>query len=195
MNLQYVMALEAAARLEEDLGRAALSSHYRSLAKQVREAVNAYLWDERQGLYAHDLGLRGFSEQMQALAIVTETAGARRSEKIRQRLSTGEGLDPSTIFASHYLFEAYYKLGMADRLLARMEPWFDHLQRGLKTLIEEPEPTQSDCHAWGTHLIYHYFASMLGSGLLRRASEPFAYRPAWGRSRASADPCLTRRAL
>lgn len=162
MNLQYVMALEAAARLEEDLGRAALSSHYRSLAKQVREAVNAYLWDERQGLYAHDLGLRGFSEQMQALAIVTETAGARRSEKIRQRLSTGEGLDPSTIFASHYLFEAYYKLGMADRLLARMEPWFDHLKRGLRTLIEEPEPTRSDCHAWGTHLIYHYFASLLG---------------------------------
>ena len=43
-----------------------------------------------------------------------------------------------------------------------MEPWFDHLKSGLRTLIEEPEPTRSDCHAWGTHLIYHYFASLLG---------------------------------
>jgi hypothetical protein len=25
-----------------------------------------------------------------------------------------------------------------------------------------PEPTRSDCHGWGAHPLYHYYASLLG---------------------------------
>ena len=34
-----------------------------------------------------------------------------------------------------------------------------------------PEPTRSDCHAWGAHPVYHYFATILG---IRPASTGFA---------------------
>jgi hypothetical protein len=40
--------------------------------------------------------------------------------------------------------------------------WFDLERYGLKTTIEQPEPSRSDCHAWGAHPVYHYFASILG---------------------------------
>jgi alpha-L-rhamnosidase len=30
------------------------------------------------------------------------------------------------------------------------------------TTPEAPEPTRSDCHGWGAHPLYHYFASVLG---------------------------------
>ena len=33
---------------------------------------------------------------------------------------------------------------------------------GLKTLLEEPEPSRSDCHAWGAHPIYHFYTKILG---------------------------------
>ena len=46
---------------------------------------------------------------------------------------------------------------------------FDRL--GMKTTLEMPEPGRSDCHAWGAHPIYHYFASILG---IRPASPGFA---------------------
>jgi hypothetical protein len=40
--------------------------------------------------------------------------------------------------------------------------WFNLKPQGFKTTFEEPEPSRSDCHAWGAHPIYHYFASVLG---------------------------------
>ncbi len=39
---------------------------------------------------------------------------------------------------------------------------------GLKTVLEQPEPSRSDCHAWGAHPLYHAYASFLGA----RPSEP-----------------------
>ena len=33
---------------------------------------------------------------------------------------------------------------------------------GFKTTVELPEPSRSDCHAWGAHPVYHTFASVLG---------------------------------
>ena len=43
-----------------------------------------------------------------------------------------------------------------------MSLWFDAADQGFKTTPESPEPSRSDCHAWGAHPLYHYFASILG---------------------------------
>lgn len=32
----------------------------------------------------------------------------------------------------------------------------------MTTQLEMPEPSRSDCHAWGAHPLYHYFATILG---------------------------------
>jgi len=40
--------------------------------------------------------------------------------------------------------------------------WFDLPAQGFKTTPEQPEPSRSDCHGWGAHPLYHYFASLLG---------------------------------
>jgi len=57
------------------------------------------------------------------------------------------------------------RLGRADVLLSRMGLWFGLVETGLRTVIEEPEPTRSDCHAWGAHPIFHLYATLLGSVL------------------------------
>jgi hypothetical protein len=58
-----------------------------------------------------------------------------------------------------------------DLFFPRMELWFGLKANGLKTTVEMPEPTRSDCHAWGAHPLHHYFASLLG---IRPASPGFA---------------------
>ncbi len=68
----------------------------------------------------------------------------------------------TTIYFNHYLFETYHLLNRTDKILDRMGLWFDLAAQGLKTTVEMPEPTRSDCHAWGAHPLYHYFASILG---------------------------------
>jgi hypothetical protein len=60
------------------------------------------------------------------------------------------------------LFEAYAQLGRIDKLLERLAIWFDLKGSGFKTTFEMPEPSRSDCHAWGAHPLYHYFAAILG---------------------------------
>jgi hypothetical protein len=57
-----------------------------------------------------------------------------------------------------------------DVLHERLGMWFDLQRYGLKTTFEMPEPTRSDCHAWGAHPAYHYFATVLG---IRPASPRF----------------------
>ena len=53
-------------------------------------------------------------------------------------------------------------LGRIDKLFERLELWFDLKQQGFKTTFESPGNTRSGCHAWGSHPIYHSFATVLG---------------------------------
>jgi hypothetical protein len=85
-------------------------------------------------------------------------------------LFTDTGLARTTISYSHYLFDACRKLGRTDVLLQRLDLWRGLSALGLYTTPEGPEPTRSDCHAWGAHPIYHFFASILG---IRPASPGF----------------------
>jgi hypothetical protein len=53
-------------------------------------------------------------------------------------------------------------LGLTQEILNRMGLWFELKRHGLCTTPEMPEPTRSDCHAWGAHPVFHYYASILG---------------------------------
>ena len=49
-----------------------------------------------------------------------------------------------------------------DRFFDRMSLWLNLKTLGCKTMLEMPEPSRSDCHAWAAHPVYHYLASILG---------------------------------
>jgi alpha-L-rhamnosidase len=61
-----------------------------------------------------------------------------------------------------------------------MPLWFDHLKVNLATTIEHPEPTRSDCHAWGAHPVFHYHASLLGVRPASAGIESVIVRPQLG---------------
>jgi hypothetical protein len=73
-----------------------------------------------------------------------------------------QNIAQTSIYFSHYLFEAFYKAQMPDLIYKRLGLWFELSRKGLKTVYEEPEPSRSDCHAWGSHVIYHIFSSIMG---------------------------------
>ena len=82
--------------------------------------------------------------------------------RVAEGLLRDGDLARTTIYFSHYLFETLYALGRTDALIDRLALWVDLKQNGFKTPVEMPEPSRSDCHAWGSHPLYHYFASILG---------------------------------
>ena len=64
--------------------------------------------------------------------------------------------------------------------MERLQLWFDLKAKGFKTTLESPEPTRSDCHAWGAHPIYHTFASILGIRPTSPGFKTVEIRPQFG---------------
>jgi hypothetical protein len=162
INWLYVYTLERAAQLETWHGEPELASRARRVAATLAAQLDAALWDEQRGLFADDLAHMQYSEHSQCLALLSGHMDAARRPALMHGLLHDPNLTRTTIYFSHYLFEAYTQLGRIEALFERLALWFDLAAQGFTTTPEMPEPTRSDCHAWGAHPHYHLFASLLG---------------------------------
>lgn len=158
-NLQLVHVAGLAAEIERWLGEDHLAARHTELADQVRSASERAFWSADHGLYADDLAHQHWSQHAQCLALL---AGAEHGPAALDRGLITDGLARTSVYFDHYLFEALGRLGRTEDILSRLELWFGLLDQGLRTVIEEPEPTRSDCHAWGAHPIFHLYATLLG---------------------------------
>ncbi|MBC8136762.1 MAG: alpha-L-rhamnosidase, partial [Fibrella sp.] len=162
LNWQYVYTLELAAKLETWLGETELAARNRRLIAELLPRMEESFWDEKRGLYADDKEHQFYSEHVQCVALLSRLLDTERSEPLFANLIAAPDLARTTIYFSHYLFDTLYRHGRTDLFLERLSYWHDLNANGLKTTIEMPEPTRSDCHAWGAHPLYHFLASVLG---------------------------------
>lgn len=162
LNWQYIYALADAARLEEHFGHGEFAAFYRRRAQECAGAVIRHFWDAKRGLFADDTAHRHFSEHSQSLAVLSGMLSEPRMKQLGEGLVREPELDRTTVYFSHYLFEAAHCLKRPELFYPRLKYWFDLPAQGFKTVPERPEPSRSDCHAWGTHPYYHFFATILG---------------------------------
>lgn len=162
INWQMVLAWKMAAELEAACGEPELAVRARRLAAELAARLIRLFWNESRGLLADDLAQESFSEHAQCLALLSGQLDPGRIDRISQALLHEKELARATIYFTHYLFEAYHLLGHTEALFDRLQLWFDLEKRGFKTPYELPEPIRSDCHGWGVHPLYHYFATILG---------------------------------
>jgi hypothetical protein len=162
LNRQFEIALRKMAELEKWLGEPEMADRHLRTASEIAFAVHRSFWNNKLGIYADDLAHSSYSEHAQVLSILTGALPDKVERLVAQGLLTDPDLHRTTVYFTHYLFECFAHLGRTDRILDRLELWTDQIKLGLKTIVEMPEPTRSDCHAWGAHPLYHYAASMLG---------------------------------
>lgn len=162
LNWHLAYALTGAADLEKQLGEPELALLWQRRARELAERATAVFWDEERGLLAEDDTRQIFTEHTQALALLSGLLDKPRRSRLADGLLHDPDLLQTTYYFSHYLFEAYRLLGQGTAFLARLSPWHALSQCGLKTTIEQPEPSRSDCHAWSAHPLFHYFATILG---------------------------------
>ncbi len=170
INWLLALALTMAAQLEAWHGEAELEAKDRRLAGLLVSAITEKYWDEARGLFADDLAHTRFSEHAQCLAVLSEMLSEGKVERIAQGLTHDPDLARTTIYFTHYLFETYARLGAMEPFFDRLKLWFELEPQGFKTTFEMPEPNRSDCHGWGAHPLYHFYASILG---IRPASPGF----------------------
>jgi alpha-L-rhamnosidase len=162
LNRQFEIALRKMAELENWVGEPEMAQRNLRTASEISAAIHRSFWNNKRAMYADDLAHSSYSEHGQVLSILTESLPEKIERMVAQGLLTDQELHRTTVYFSHYLFEAFGYLGRTDLILDRMSLWFDHLKTGMKTIMEQPEPTRSDCHAWGAHPLFHYVASFLG---------------------------------
>jgi alpha-L-rhamnosidase len=171
LNWLFVYALQAAVELETFAGEPELAARYQRLAQAHARATEAAFWNEERGLFADDLDHRRFSEHAQCLAILGGRADAQKTARAAAALTRAPDLERSTIYFAHYLFETLRVTRQPDPLFHRLEDWLKLRSQGFVTTPEAPEPARSDCHAWGAHPLFHFYATILG---IRPAAMGFA---------------------
>ena len=170
LNWLFVYALQAAVELETFAGEPELAARYSRLAHAHALAAEAAFWNEERGLFADDLKHQYFSEHAQCLAVLSGRASDHLAGRVAEGLLNAPDLQRCTIYFSHYLFETFHKLKLTEPLFRRLDYWFNLAPQGFVTTPEMPEPTRSDCHAWGSHPLFHFYATILG---IRPASMGF----------------------
>lgn len=180
LNLQLAWVMRQAVELETYAGVAELAERYHRQSTALAGACHKAFWNPDRGIYADDLAHSHYSEHAQCLALLGDICPPDAVPHLVDQLLSATDLARTTVYFSHYLFEAMTKVGRIDRVFDRLGLWFDLKKDGLRTTIEQPEPTRSDCHAWGAHPIYHYQASILGIRPATPGCETIIVRPQLG---------------
>lgn len=161
-DLAYLMALDEAAALEDELGLPALAQHYKSLASRIRKDFDRKYWDAQRKLYADTYDRRNFSQHVNIMAILTGIVTGSDATALCERILSEKNITQTTIYFKYYLFLAMKRAGLADRYLDELGIWRQQLRENMTTWAEMPEPTRSDCHAWGAAPNIELFRIVLG---------------------------------
>lgn len=161
LNWHFAWTLKVAAELEDSFGESHLAALHRKRATHIVTALEC-CWDTQRHRWSDAPGVSTSSEHVQILALLSGLLPPERAKGTARSLAQDQDLARTTIYFTHYLFEAYHQISRSDLLFQRLDLWFDLSKRGLTTTPECPEPTRSDCHPWGAHPLYHQIASIAG---------------------------------
>ena len=99
---------------------------------------------------------------MNVLAILAGVVEGEDASVLLQSIVNDETLLPCTIYFRYYLQVAMKQTGNGHLLLDNLQLWKDQLALGLTTWAERPEPSRSDCHAWGASHNIEFYRTVLG---------------------------------
>lgn len=161
-DLQYLLVLDMMTKMEESFGIQGMAAHYRTIAQSIRSTFRQKYWNVSRGLFADTHDHRSYSQHVNALAVLAGIVTGEEAAQVMKRTLEDTTLAQATIYFRYYLHQALSKAGLGDMLLDRLQIWKDQMALGLTTWAEQPEPSRSDCHAWGSSPNIEFFRIVLG---------------------------------
>lgn len=159
---QFAAACDWAADIEQEVGTAALSVRYRSLADLIRSRAKERYWEESRQLFADTAARENFSQHANTLAVLTHIVVGQEARSLMERVVSDRTLAKASIHWLYYVHLALREAGLGDSYLEQLAPWRRMLAKGLTTWEEVEEPSRSDCHAWGSSPNVELFRIVLG---------------------------------
>ena len=161
-DLMYLLTLESVVKMEKAFGLPAMGEHYAKIASAVKVAIRKKYWDVSRGLFADTYKHNSFSQHVNSLAVLAGVITGDEARQVMHSVLTGIDLIQVTIYFRYYLNQALNKAGLGDELLEHLGVWKEQMALGLTTWAERPEPSRSDCHAWGASPNIEFYRVVLG---------------------------------
>ncbi|WP_026463057.1 alpha-L-rhamnosidase N-terminal domain-containing protein [Adhaeribacter aquaticus] len=162
LDLQLLLAYEAAAPLEKAAGMPGFADHYDRQIAKLKNNIRALYWDSNKGLLADTPEKKSFSQHANTFAVLAGVVEGEEARKVMEKVLADQSLTQATIYFKYYVHQAVAKAGLGDRYLDLLTEWRKQLAQGLTTWAEQPEPTRSDCHAWGASPNIEFYRLVLG---------------------------------
>lgn len=164
MDLQLLLALQSATRLEKTVGSQDYAALYNKIAEELAITIRDKYWDETRKLFADTPQKSKFSQHANSLAILAGLVDGQKASEIGKLLLSDTSLSPASIYFKYYLHLALVKAGLGDNYLDWLDIWRKNIDLGLTTWGEssDVETTRSDCHAWGSSPNIEFFRIVLG---------------------------------
>jgi len=159
-SLLLLNALNSAADIDY-CGEPHLRDYNRAWSDRLAKAIKQTFWDDDRQLFADDPEHTTWSEHAQCLALLSGHFGECEQACFDAMLAADDR-SPTTVYCSFYLLEVFARFDRGDLLHAKLDFWKGLSGIGMKTPVEQPEPSRSDCHAWGSHPLFHLHASLAG---------------------------------
>jgi hypothetical protein len=171
-NLHYLLALQTAGALAEEIGGEEDGSRLASQAAGLRDAVRAAFW--RAGRWHDDPEGSTFSQLATSLAILTGAATPEETLTLLDEVAA-RSLDPddepapgrmvlASPFMHHYVFEALHRAGRSATVVEIIRlRWGRWVRAGYPTTWENWSvdfPDGSQCHAFSAHPRHHLAAAL-----------------------------------
>ena len=200
LNMFYFGALEAAAKVFDELDMDEAGADCRARRAALREAVNRNLFDAERGIYFEGLNTpteehllcgwmpqnvekryyRNHANILAACFGVCDDETGR--ELVRKVMADEIGGDYQPYF-THYLLEAVYRLGLREQYTRTIvERWVEPTRACPKGLVEgfiAPEPGYGfdHSHAWGGTPLYSLPKALMGLRIDRPAMQSITLSP------------------
>lgn len=164
LDFQLLLAYQTAAALEKNIGSPEQAALFQKRATQLQQTLRQKYWDAKRQLFADTPEKDLFSQHVNALAILTNTATGLEIKPLANKILSDTALSQATIYFQYYTHQALIKAGLGNDYLNWLDVWKENLAQGMTTLAEisDINNTRSDCHAWGAHPNIEFLRTVLG---------------------------------
>jgi hypothetical protein len=164
LDLQLLMAYEAAVALESKAGLSAFADQYARQIIKLKQTIKANYWDATRKMFSDTKEKDTYSQHCNSLAILTDVIIGKDATALAQRRIVDTGMSKASVYFRYYLHQALNKAGLGNRYLAMLGKWKENLALGMTTWAEmdDVNRSRSDCHAWGSSPNIELFRIVLG---------------------------------
>lgn len=167
-SLLCIMGLQYAVKLNQYIGRTQIAEVYEKQADKMKSAVNRHCRGE-SGMLKDGPGCEKYSQHCQVFAVLTDTVSKEEGRRyLMETLENKEQYAQCSVAMMYYLFRALEKCGLYEMTDELWNTWKRMLQNHMTTCAEDSLNSRSDCHAWGSLILYELPSVILGV----RPSEP-----------------------